>query len=221
MIPFAWVGAAAAVVGAATQVAGAVGGGSAQSGAISQGQQQANAVLAPYSTTGAAADTRTADLLGLNGQPAADTAMSAFQASPGYQWQLGQGLRGVDAGAASKGLLRSGATLKGETTYAEGLANQDFGNYVSRLNSLSNYGITAAGGIASTDTSAAGQQASIAGNEAKGLTSAVGGLAGNKDVQNGLAGAFGSNGSPSTTTVSNPNVSGGSYQAANSLADTF
>lgn len=181
-----------AVAAAAVGVVGSAISSSSQSGAISAGQQQANAALAPYSTTGAAADTRTADLLGLNGQPAADTAMAAFQASPGYAYQVQQGLRGVDAGAAAKGMLRSGSTLKAEQTLGSNLANQDFGDYVSRLNSLSNYGITAAGGQASTDTSAAGQQASIVGNEAKGLTTAVGGLAGNSSVQNGLAGLFGS-----------------------------
>jgi hypothetical protein len=146
-----------------------------QSGAISTGQQQANAVLAPYSNTGVQSNTQTANLIGLNGQPAADSAMSTFQASPGYQYQVQQGLKAVDAGAASQGLLRSGATLKAEQTLGNNLADQDFGNYVSRLNSLSNFGITAAGGQASTDTSAAGNQASIYGNEGENINKAIGG----------------------------------------------
>lgn len=162
--------------------------GSNQSGAISSGQQQANAVLAPYSNTGVQSNTRTADLLGLNGQPAADTAMSGFQASPGYQYQVQQGLRAVDAGASAKGMLRSGATLKAEQELGNNLANQDFGNYISRLNSLSNYGITAAGGQASTDTSAAGQQASIYGNEGSNISKAIGG-----GITNSLT-ALGTNG---------------------------
>lgn len=175
--------------------------GSGQSGAISTGQQQANAVLAPYSNTGVQANTQTANLLGLNGQPAADAAMSTFQSSPGYQYQLSQGLKAVDAGAAATGMLRSGSTMQAEQTLGNNLASQDFGNYVSRLNGLSNYGITAASGQSSTDTSAAGQQASIYGNTANGLSSAAGGVLGNTNVQNGLSGLFTSN--PSITSGSN------------------
>jgi hypothetical protein len=185
-MPFAWAGAAAAVVSAGVGVAGAVGGASGASGAISAGQAEANAALAPYSTTGAKADTQQANLLGLNGQPAADTSMSTFRSSPGYQYSVSQGLRAVDNGAAAKGILRSGATLRGEQTLGANLADQDFGSYITRLNSLTNFGVTAAGGQASTDTSAAGAQANIVGNEAKGITSALGGLAGNTSAQNGL-----------------------------------
>ena len=91
----------------------------------------------PWTTTGQPANADQADLLGLNGQPAADAAMAKFQQSPGYQWQLGEGLRAVDAGAASRGILRSGATIKAEDTFGQGLANQDFGNYWNRLQQLS------------------------------------------------------------------------------------
>lgn len=169
----AGVAGAVASAGAGALISGVTG--SKQSGAISTGQQQANAVLAPYSDTGVKSNTQTADLLGLNGQDAADKAMTTFQASPGYDYQVKQGLRAVDAGAAASGMLRSGATLKAEQTLGSNLANQDFGNYISRLNSLSNYGITAAGGQASTDTSAAGQQASIYGSEGSNIGKAVGG----------------------------------------------
>lgn len=203
-MPFLPAGVGAAVAGGvASAAAGAVlsgvaGGG--QSSAISAGQQQANAVLAPYSNTGVQSDTQTANLLGLNGQPAADAAMSTFQSSPGYQYQLSQGLKAVDAGAAATGMLRSGSTMQAEQTLGNNLANQNFSQYISQLNGLSNYGITAAGGQASTDTSAAGQQASIYGNTVSGLSSAVGGVLGNTNVQNGLSGLF----------TSNPSIASGS-----------
>jgi hypothetical protein len=185
-MPFAFVGAGAAVVGAGVQLAGAAKG----SSAISQGQQQANAALAPFFTTGVQADTQSANLLGLNGQPSADAAMKSFQSSPGYGFQVSEGLKAVDAGAAARGTLVSGSTIKGEETLGSNLANQDFGNYMSRLNSLSNFGITAAGGQASTDTSAAGAQANIAGNTATGLSNTLSSFAGNSNVQNALSSAF-------------------------------
>jgi hypothetical protein len=202
-LPFLPAGVGAAVAGGVA--AGAVGvAGSAllakgQSGAVSQGQQQANAALAPFSTTGVQADTQSANLLGLNGQPSADAAMKSFQSSPGYQYSVSEALRGVDAGAASRGTLVSGSTIKGEETVASGLANQDFGNYMSRLNSLSNFGITAAGGQASADTSAAGAQSNILGSQGATTINALTGLAGNTNVQNALSSAFKSNGSSGGT----------------------
>ena len=107
-------------------------------------QQQERADLAPWTGTPGTANTDTSDLLGLNGPDAATAAMAKFQTSPGYQWQLGQGLRAVDAGAASQGMLRSGATLKAEQTFGSGLADQDFTNYYNRLFDLSKLGESAA-----------------------------------------------------------------------------
>lgn len=216
-MPFGWVSAGAAAIGAVSSLAK----GSGQSGAISQGQQQANAAVQPWVTTGTTANTQQANLLGLNGQPAADTAMSTFQSSPGYQFSLTQGLRGVDAGAAARGMTRSGATIKAEDTFASGLANQDFGNYMDRLNKLSNTGESAGVNQASTDTGAATNQASIYGNTANGVSNSLTGALGNSNVQNGLTSLFGSNSNPPTTTVQNANVLGGSYQAATNINDVI
>jgi hypothetical protein len=180
------VGATAAVAGAGVQVAGALKG----SSAISQGQQQANAAVQPWVTSGTAANTQQANLLGLNGQPSADAAMKSFQASPGYGYQVQQGLQAVDAGAASRGTLVSGSTIKGEETLGSNLANQDFGAYMGRLNSLSTLGQNSGVNQAGTDTSAAGAQANIAGNTATGLSNTLSSFAGNSNVQNALSSAF-------------------------------
>ena len=166
-----------------------------QSGAVSKGQGQATEAerqaaaqqrndLMPWATTGGGANTASADLLGLNGPDAAAAAMGNYQTSPGYQWQLGQGLRAVDAGAAASGMLRSGATLKAEQTFGQGLANSDFGQYYNRLFDLSQLGEKAAAGqgtgalqaahdIAGIDVGAAGAQSSIYGNEAKGIQTGI------------------------------------------------
>ena len=99
--------------------------------------QQQRQDLSPYREAGLAPLQAQGDLLGLNGQPAADAAMANFQSSPGYQFQLDQGLRATDAGAAASGFTRSGAALKAEQTFGQGLANQDFTNYYNRLMGLS------------------------------------------------------------------------------------
>jgi len=51
-----------------------------------------------------------------------------LQQTPGYQWQLGQGLKAVQSAAAAKGLGVSGASLKGAATYATGLADSNYQN---------------------------------------------------------------------------------------------
>jgi hypothetical protein len=189
----------AVAAAAAVSVAGSAITANSQSDAISKGQQQANARVQPWVTTGTGANTQQADLLGLNGQPAADTAVKSFQASPGYGYQVSEGLRAVDAGAASRGTLVSGSTLRAEQTLGSNLANQDFGNYMTRLNTLSTVGANAASGQASTDTSAAGAQAKITGAEGKGITDAI-------------SGAFGSNSMSSLfSSGSSGNIDQGSF----------
>lgn len=187
-MPFAAVagGVASAAVGAGI---GALTKSSA-SGSISEGQQQANAALQPWVTSGTAANTQQNNLLGLNGQPAADTAMQSFQSSPGYAYDVQQGIAGVDAGAASKGILTSGQTIKAEQTEGTNLANQNFQQYYNNLNGLSSQGVSAAGGQAGTDTSAAGQQASLTNGLGGTLGNSLGGVAGT--VQNSLSSMFGS-----------------------------
>lgn len=145
---------------------------------------QQRADLMPWATTGGLANTASTDLLGLNGPDAAAAAMANYQTSPGYQWQYNEGLRAVDAGAAARGLGRSGAAMKAEQTFGQGLANTDFGQYYNRLFDMSQLGEKAAAGqgagaleaaknISATDIAAGGAQASIYGNMAKGIGTAA------------------------------------------------
>ena len=157
-MPFGLSAGAAALIGAGVSGAAAIGGSIIQSNAASSAASKANAaqqaaldkqtaLLSPWTGTGGSANTATSDLLGLNGPDAATTAMGNFQQSPGYQCALDQGLRATDAGAAAKGMLRSGATLKAEQTFGTGLADQDFSNYYNRLFDLSKLGESAAAGV--------------------------------------------------------------------------
>jgi hypothetical protein len=187
-MPFGWAGAAASAIGAV----GSLVKGSGQSGDISAGQAQAHADLQPFVNTGTLANTQEANLFGLNGTDAATTAMGQFTASPGYQYDVTQGLKAVDSGAAANGMLRSGATLKAEQTFGTNLANQDFQQYIGNLNGLTKLGQASAAGDAATDTSAAGQQASIYGNAIGGATNAIGTALTNPGVQNSLTSLFSS-----------------------------
>jgi hypothetical protein len=195
---------AVGLVGSALQKGASSGGASAanaaQTGALAQARQD----LLPYTTAGTNALGVASDLSGANGPDAATAAMANFYTSPGYQFRLDEGLRGINQGAAAQGAFRSGATVKAEENYAQGQAGQEFSNYYSRLYDLSKLGENAAtgtasadvstgAGIAGTDKAAAAQQGSIYGAAGQGLSSAVSGLFANPAVVNKLFGGGTSN----------------------------
>lgn len=61
---------------------------------------------------------------------------SKYKESPGYQWQLEQGLGGVNRGAAMAGKLDSGQNQKDLMAYGQGLALQDYQNSLNRFQGL-------------------------------------------------------------------------------------
>jgi hypothetical protein len=207
-MPFAAVGAG---ISAATGIVGAI----TSSGAASKGAAQAQAALAqqradlsPFRTAGGSAVGVAGDLAGANGPDAATAAMANFHTDPGYQFQLDQGLRAVDAGAASKGILRSGATIKAEDTFGTGLADQSFTNYYNRLFGLSQLGEQAAAagsttaGTAGTLAQGAGNtQAGILSKAASGLGTTLGDAFTNPNVQSATNSLFNAPAATSAGTV--------------------
>ena len=117
-------------------------------GAVQEWQRAGNenlSALSPYSTQGEAAFGRLSDLMGINGQGASNNAMSMYQASPGFQYALDNANRSTENSAAARGSLMSGATLKALQNNGVQLANQDYGNYLSRLGALGQMGYAATG----------------------------------------------------------------------------
>ena len=88
-----------------------------------------------------------------------------FQETPGYQFQMDQGTRAVEGSAAAQGNVRSGATMKALQGFGQGLANQEYGNYLNRLT-----------GIAGMGQAAAGNQAAAGANFAQGAGQAYGNI---------------------------------------------
>lgn len=64
--------------------------------------------------------------------------MSNFQftESPGYQFRLQEGVNALDASAASRGRLQSGAQARAVTRYGSDLASQEFGNAFNRARAV-------------------------------------------------------------------------------------
>lgn len=59
--------------------------------------------------------------------------LATIAQTPGYQFNLNQGLKSVQNGAAARGLGISGASLKGAANFATGLADSTYQNQFSNL----------------------------------------------------------------------------------------
>lgn len=73
------------------------------------------------------------DALGLNGAEGNAATMERFQAGPGYQFALDQGLSALERRAGAQGRLQGGETALDTLGYAQGLANQEYNNWLGNL----------------------------------------------------------------------------------------
>lgn len=105
--------------------------------------KQARQDVAPWLKMGTASLGQLGGLFGIPGYAPVDPT-ATLQATPGYQWMLGQGVQGLDRSAASKGMLLSGPQAKGITDWSQNLAlNKAWQPYVNQLNQFSGQGLGA------------------------------------------------------------------------------
>ncbi len=71
-----------------------------------------------------------------------------FEETPWQNYIMEQGQRSIDASAASRGKLNSGATLKALSDYGQTTGNQFYQNYLAQLSGASASGQNAAGNMA-------------------------------------------------------------------------
>lgn len=198
----------------------------AQSGnALLQGQYNTNSTnLAPWMQGGARSFDTVNMLTGnyAGGNPLTSPLTSPFnptmqqlEQTPGYQFTLDQGLKGVQNSYAAKGLGSSGAAMKGAGDYASGLASntyqQQFQNYWNQNKSIydmltgqSTAGLQAASALASGGNALAqGQSNNVvgAGNAQAAAYNTMGSSLGNAAqgiAGYGLLGSYMSNGTPNS-----------------------
>jgi hypothetical protein len=159
------------LVGAAATAYGASKAAGAQESAAQQAiaaqmqmYQQTQQYLSPYRNLGNySAGLLQSQLPGLTAPINMDEA--TLEQTPGYQFNLKQGLKAADNSAAARGLGESGAVLKGASTFATGLADSTYQNQFTNalqnkqfaLNALlapTQVGESAAAGTGSAATSA-------------------------------------------------------------------
>jgi len=122
--------------------------------------RQQRETMAPYLQGGQTSQNELLRLLGLGGDPASagygsmaqPFGMEQFQADPGYQFRMDEGMKALERSAAARGGLLSGGFLRGATRYGQDVASQEYMNAFNRyqaerqarLNPLFNlYGIGA------------------------------------------------------------------------------
>jgi hypothetical protein len=135
----------------------------------------------PYSQATSGAAGMQANALGLGGAEGNKAATEAFRAGPGYQFALDQGLQALNRNAASRGMLASGNNTQDILRFSQGLANQEYGNWLNRLGDFSRLGLGAAQGqtgrqsdLASLDTGYGNAQAGIYTNTANNISDIMG-----------------------------------------------
>ena len=135
------VGSGVSSANAAGKAADAQSAAAAEAGRLSREQFEATrADLAPYRDAGGRALNYYEDFLGANGADKRGEAFDLFRSSPGYQFAQDEGIRATEGGAAARGGLLSGGTLKALQERGMGLADQTSGSYLDRFLGLANMG---------------------------------------------------------------------------------
>lgn len=141
---------------------------------ITNATNQTQANYQPYIAAGQGAENTLANLYGNNGASAQTAAQQNFQNTPGYQFQLSQGLNALNANNAAMGQTLSGNAQEGINNYAQGVASQGYNNYVNQLNNMASGGLSATGGAGTAGLSGANAQATIGQNNANAQNTAIG-----------------------------------------------
>ena len=97
--------------------------------------------LTPYTTT-------TGGTPGTDGSAAAQAAFDQYRKSTGYDFRVNQGLNAVNSGYAGRGSIKSGAAMKAINDYGQGMASQEFGNYLNALGNQQSLGMSAGSALA-------------------------------------------------------------------------
>lgn len=112
------------------------------------------------------------DALGLNGAEGNARAVNAFQAGPGYQFALDQGLDAVNRARNASGGLRSGNTDVDALKFAQGLAGQTWQQWLGNLSPYNQLELSAASGAAAGNAGIGQQLANLGVTGANILTGA-------------------------------------------------
>lgn len=154
---------------------------------------QNRATLSPFVNNGTQASNAYNALLGLPGAnggandnlPGAQQAYNTFLNSDGYKFRMGEGMKALNTGYAARGLIQSGAAMKGINAFAQGNASDEFSKYLGQLGNQQAVGLSAGNAIAGVGTNYANQTSANNNNAA---AAAGNGAIANANAWNGAIG---------------------------------
>jgi hypothetical protein len=120
-------GAGASIIGGRSQAKAAKKASKAQIRAQKQALEAQMELARPYVEAGKNAMTQYQNLA-----PYQSFGMPQFQADPGYQFRMSEGLKALERSASARGLLQSGGTLKDITRFGQDVASQEYQNAFQR-----------------------------------------------------------------------------------------
>jgi len=138
-----------------------------------------------YGATDAAAGVNTTDQYNLPqglsvntaspdfGKYARDFGMQDFTADPGYAFRLSEGMKGLNAQAAARGGLISGAALKAATNYGQQAGSQEYQNAYTRYQQNRNNQLNPLQSLMGAGQTGANQLTAAAGTLGQGLGQAA------------------------------------------------
>ena len=190
-----------AIIGAAGSLLGGIMGNNAADRAANQQMRAANhqlnfakrvyadqnALFQPWRDMGMQGQQAYMSELGLGNAPAG---YKGFSETPGYQYNLNQGLDAAQSAAAARGGMLSGATLQSMQTVGNGLANNEYQTYMNRLQGVGTQGQAAAGNQATAAQNYGQNAINAAGNY--GDAAAAGTIGGYNALSSGINGAISS-----------------------------
>ena len=112
-----------------------------------------------------------------------------FQATPGYDFRVSEGQKGVDNRLAQMGLYNSGAALKATERFRQGTAADEYGTYYNRLAGMAGVGQTATNNLASLGSNYANSASNLLVNQGNAAAQGYNniGSAINGGISNGLS----------------------------------
>ena len=127
------------------------------------------------------------DAIGANGSAGNARATGAFQAGPGYQFTLDSGLDAINRRRAAGGMLDSGNADLDAIKFGTGLADQTYGDWLTRLGGLVSPELSATSGAATGQAGVYGGMAGLATQNASDKVNLLGntttGLVGANNLQ--------------------------------------
>jgi hypothetical protein len=121
------VGAGASIISGNKQAKAVKDASKAQTKAQKQALEAQMELARPYVEAGKNAMTQYQNLA-----PYQSFGMDQFQADPGYQFRMSEGLKALERSASARGLLQSGGTLKDITRFGQDAASQEYQNAFQR-----------------------------------------------------------------------------------------